>query len=251
MKNSKGESVVIPQSYSGSGKKEKVESMFNSIASRYDLLNHVLSGGIDYGWRKKVIALLKPYQPKYILDIATGTADLALAAMKLHPEKIIGVDISAGMLEVGRKKIAVKELQNSIELIQADSADLPFPDNTFDALTVAFGVRNFENLEKGLQEMLRVLKPGGKMVILEFSQPQKFPIKQLYHFYSRKIMPGIGQLISKQKAAYEYLPESVAAFPSGKKMTDIIDAQGFIHTKCIPLTFGIASIYWGEKPIKQ
>jgi demethylmenaquinone methyltransferase / 2-methoxy-6-polyprenyl-1,4-benzoquinol methylase len=246
MKNA-NTSVVLPQNYSGNNKKEKVEAMFNSIASKYDLLNHVLSGGIDYGWRKKVINHLISYHPKNILDVATGTGDLAIAAMKLQPQKITGIDISAGMLEVGRKKIAEKNLSEYIELIQADSASLPFETGAFDAVTVAFGVRNFENLEAGLNEMLRVLKPGGCMVILEFSHPQRFPIKQLYRFYSRRIMPAIGQLLSRQKAAYEYLPESVEAFPYGKRMTDIISALGFANTKCRSLTFGIASIYSAEK----
>ena len=247
MKNQKEANVVIPHSYSGSGKKEKVEAMFNSIASQYDLLNHVLSGGVDYGWRKKVINILKPHQPKHILDIATGTGDLAIAALKLHPEKIIGIDISAGMLEVGRKKIAAKKLEHAIELIQADSSAMPFADASFDAITVAFGVRNFENLEKGLKEMYRVLRPGGHLVILEFSQPQHFPVKQLFRLYSRKILPALGQLLSKQRAAYEYLPESVEAFPYGERMTKIISSQGFVNTKCRALTFGIASIYSAVK----
>jgi demethylmenaquinone methyltransferase/2-methoxy-6-polyprenyl-1,4-benzoquinol methylase len=247
MKNQKEVNMVIPQSYSGTGKKEKVEAMFNSIASRYDLLNHILSAGIDYGWRKKVIRLLKAHQPKRILDIATGTGDLAIAAAKLHPEKIVGVDISAGMLEVGRKKIALKKLQYIIELLLADSAALPFADASFDAVTVAFGVRNFENLEKGLKEMYRVLRPGGCLIILEFSQPQHFAVKQLYRLYSRKIMPAVGHLLSKQKAAYEYLPESVASFPFGERMTEIIRSQGFSNTKYTALTFGIASIYEGIK----
>lgn len=247
MKNPKGAEAVVPRNYSGSGKKEKVENMFNSIASRYDLLNHVLSAGVDYGWRKKVIRLLEPHHPQLILDIATGTGDLAIACAKLNPKKITGVDISNGMLEVGRKKIKEKKLDNLIELMQADSADLPFPDASFDAITVAFGVRNFENLENGLKEMYRVLKPGGQLVILEFSQPQRFPVKQLFGLYSRKIMPAIGQLLSKEKSAYEYLPESVEAFPYGKKMTDILSSLKFVNTKYIPLTFGIATIYCGTK----
>lgn len=239
--------AVVPRSYSGSGKKEKVEAMFDSIASKYDVLNHVLSGGIDYGWRKKVINILKNHQPKRILDVATGTGDLAIAALKLHPEKITGIDISAGMLAVGKKKIADKKQDHIIELMQADSTSMPFEDGSFDAVTVAFGVRNFENLEKGLKEMHRVLRPGGIMVILEFSQPQHFPVKQLYGLYTRKILPVIGQLLSKQRAAYEYLPESVEAFPYGARMTKIISDVGFNHTKCKSLTFGIASIYSAMK----
>jgi demethylmenaquinone methyltransferase/2-methoxy-6-polyprenyl-1,4-benzoquinol methylase len=239
--------TVLPQRYKGESKREKVEQMFDSIATRYDLLNRVLSGGIDKSWRKKAINQLLPIKPQHILDIATGTADLALEAVRLNPEKITGVDISAGMLEIGREKIKAKHLSELITLQQADSEKLPFSDNSFDAITVAFGVRNFEHLEIGLGEMLRVLKPGGMVVILEFSQPTKFPVKQGYNFYSKYILPGIGQLISKERSAYEYLPESVSAFPFGEKFTGILQQVGYADTKCIPLTFGIASIYTGRK----
>lgn len=238
---------VIPGSYAGTGKREKVAAMFNSIASRYDLLNHVLSGGIDKRWRKKVIELLSEQQPKVILDVATGTGDLALAAVPLHPEKIIGIDISEGMLAIGREKISKLNLSSLITLQFADSTELPFTDNSFDAVTVAFGVRNFEKLEKGLNEMLRVVRPGGQVIILEFSKPEKFPIKQLYNLYSRKIMPVIGQLLSRQRAAYEYLPESVQMFPYGSAFLKIMTDAGYSDTKAISLTFGIATIYAGKK----
>ena len=238
---------VLPHSYSGSGKKEKVESMFDSIASRYDLLNRVLSAGIDRRWRKKVIRILSEHRPQYILDIATGTADLAIAAAQIKPNRITGIDISSGMLEVGRKKIEKKKLARMIDLINADSTNMPFAEQSFDAITVGFGIRNFEDLEKGLSEMFRVLKNGGITVILEFSKPQGFPVKQLYSLYSRKIMPAIGQLLSKQKAAYEYLPESVNAFPYGVQLLKKLEEQGFKDTKWIPLTFGIASIYLAYK----
>ena len=239
--------TVIQESYAGSDKREKVAAMFDSIASRYDLLNRVLSGGIDRKWRKKVIDLLIESHPKSILDIATGTGDLALEAVRLGPEKIIGVDISEGMLAIGREKINKKKLSDLITLQLADSTKLPFADNAFDAITVAFGVRNFDNLEKGLSEMLRVTKPGGSVVILEFSKPEKAPVKQLYSFYSRKILPLVGQLLSKQRAAYEYLPESVEQFPHGEAFMKNMKSLGYHDTKAIPLTFGIASIYVGKK----
>ena len=182
-----------------------------------------------------------------VLDVATGTADLAIALAKSNPDKIIGIDISNGMLEVGRKKIAKKGLTQLITLEQADSEDLPFADNHFDAITVAFGVRNFENLEKGLSEMLRVLKPNGKLLVLEFSQPQKFPFKQVYNFYFKNILPGLGKLVSKDSSAYTYLPESVGAFPYGKKFTTILEKVGYKNTRLQPVTFGVATIYEGVK----
>jgi demethylmenaquinone methyltransferase / 2-methoxy-6-polyprenyl-1,4-benzoquinol methylase len=239
--------TVIPQRYKGTSKRERVEEMFDSIATRYDLLNCVLSGGIDKSWRKKAIQQLAELQPERILDIATGTADLAIESMRLKPKEIIGVDISNRMLDIGRHKIMAKGYQGIIRLEQGDSESLQFPDGHFDAITVAFGVRNFENLEKGLKEMHRVLRPGGMAVILEFSQPTRFPVKQFYNFYSFKVMPRIGQLISKERSAYEYLPESVSAFPYGKKFLEILTKTGFSNTKCIPLTFGIASIYTAVK----
>lgn len=239
--------TVIPQRYKGSSKRERVEEMFDSIASRYDLLNRVLSGGIDRSWRKKAINNLIDLRPQRILDIATGTADLAIECMRLKPKTIIGIDISNKMIDIGRHKIMAKGYQGIIRLEQGDSESIQFPDGHFDAITVAFGVRNFEHLEKGLGEMYRVLRPGGKVVILEFSQPSRFPVKQFYNFYSFKIMPKIGQLISSERSAYEYLPESVSVFPYGKKFLDILTKTGFRDTKCQALTFGIASIYTATK----
>lgn len=239
--------TVVPYKEKEGSKKTQVAEMFNNISRRYDFLNHFLSLGIDIIWRKKAIRELKAHQPKLILDIATGTGDFAIEALALKPEKVIGVDISEGMLEVGRKKIARRNLQNKIDLRMGDSEKLLFDDNTFDAVIVAFGVRNFENLEKGLADMFRVLKPGGKVVVLEFSTPVRFPMKQLYSFYFKYILPGIGRFISKDKAAYTYLPESVKAFPNGPFFTSILNKVGFKKTICKPLTFGICSIYTGIK----
>ncbi len=221
--------------------------MFDSISGRYDFLNHFLSLGIDILWRKKAISLLKDLQPKKILDVATGTGDFAVEALSLKPEKIIGVDISEGMLEVGRRKMRDKKIDQLIELRSGDSENLPFEDNFFDAVIVAFGVRNFENLERGLSEMLRVVKPGGKVVVLEFSRPSKFPMKQLYSVYFTTILPMIGRWISQDQAAYSYLPESVQAFPDGKDFVRILSDVGYKNPQCNPLTFGISSLYWGTK----
>lgn len=238
---------ILPYKDSSEGKKEQVATMFDNISKRYDLLNHVLSLGIDVIWRKKAIKMLRDDHPKLILDIATGTGDFAIEALALNPEKIIGVDISAGMLEEGRKKIKKKKLEDRIELQLGDSEKLLFPENKFDAVIVSFGVRNFENLEKGLADMFRVLKPGGKTVIVEFSKPEKFPMKQGYNFYFKHILPRIGKLVSKDNDAYTYLPESVQAFPYGEKFLDILKEIGFKNVKCKPLTFGISAIYVGEK----
>ncbi len=229
------------------GKKEQVAKMFNNISPKYDLLNHLLSLGIDIRWRKKAIKLLKSSDPKTILDVATGTADFAIEAISLHPENIVGVDISDGMLEIGKEKINKKGLADIISLENGDSENLRFSDNIFDAVIVAFGVRNFENLENGLANMHRVLKTGGKVVILEFSKPTSFPFKQLYNFYFKSILPIIGNVISKDNAAYTYLPESVQAFPQGSKFLEILTNIGFNQSECIPLTFGICSIYTATK----
>ncbi|MEP2773439.1 MAG: bifunctional demethylmenaquinone methyltransferase/2-methoxy-6-polyprenyl-1,4-benzoquinol methylase UbiE [Fulvivirga sp.] len=239
--------TVLPYKEKKTAKKEQVAEMFNNISGKYDFLNHFLSLGIDILWRKKAIRLLKKDQPKLILDIATGTGDFAIEALALNPDKVIGVDISEGMLEMGRKKMKKKGLDNKIELQLGDSEGLLFDDNKFDAIIVSFGVRNFENLEKGLGDMLRVLKKGGKVVILEFSRPAKFPFKQIYNFYFRSILPKIGKLISKDSAAYTYLPESVNAFPDGQNFLDVLEKVGFKNTECKPLTFGISSIYTGVK----
>ena len=238
---------VIPYKENTGSKKEQVATMFNNISKKYDFLNHFLSLGIDIIWRKKAIRLLKNSQPKQILDIATGTGDFAISALKLNPTKVIGIDISEGMLSVGREKIKKKGLQDIIELKLGDSENLEFNDNTFDAYTVGFGVRNFENLEKGLTEMLRVLKPNGNAIILEFSKPKTFPIKQLYNFYFNKILPGIGNLVSKDSNAYTYLPESVNAFPDGEEFIKILTNIGYQNPKSITLMFGIASIYKATK----
>ena len=238
---------VLPYKEKTDSKKDQVAEMFNSMSKRYDFLNHFLSLGIDIIWRKKAIKLLKNDHPKQILDIATGTGDLAIEALKLNPDKVIGVDISAGMLEVGNKKIKKLGLQDKIELTLGDSEGLLFDDNNFDAVIVAFGVRNFEHLEKGLEDMFRVLKGGGKVVILEFSKPHVFPMKQFYNFYFKMILPLIGRFVSKDRAAYTYLPESVNQFPNGKEFLNILNKIGFKQTKCISLTFGISSIYTGIK----
>lgn len=239
--------TVVPYKDNQSSKKEQVAQMFDNISPKYDFLNHTLSLGIDNLWRKKAIKMLKEDQPKLILDIATGTGDFAIASLKLQPEKVIGVDISAGMLEVGKEKMKKKGLSDIIEMRLGDSEGLEFEENKFDAVIVAFGVRNFEHLEEGLADMYRVLKPGGKVVILEFSRPKMFPFKQLYNFYFRWILPKIGRIISKDQSAYTYLPESVKAFPDGKDFTTILDKIGFNKTTCKALTFGISSIYTGVK----
>jgi len=239
--------AVIPYKENTESKKEQVATMFNNISKKYDFLNHFLSLGIDILWRKKAIRLLQETQPKQILDIATGTGDFAIEALKLNPIKVTGVDISKGMLEVGRQKIKDKGLENLIELHLGDSENLEFDDNTFDAYTVGFGVRNFENLEKGLTEMLRVLKPNGTAIILEFSKPKAFPIKQIYNFYFNSVLPGIGKLVSKDNSAYTYLPESVEAFPDGEKFINILAEIGYKNPQSIQLMFGIASIYKASK----
>lgn len=238
---------VIPYKKDSLGKKEQVALMFNNISPKYDLLNHMLSLGIDIRWRKKAIKQLISIKPKSILDVATGTADFAIQSLALDPDKVIGVDISTGMLDVGKEKIKKKNLEHIISLEAGDSENLQFEDNNFDAVIVAFGVRNFENLENGLTNMYRVLKENGKVVILEFSKPTSFPFKQIYNFYFKSILPNIGNVISKDNSAYTYLPESVQAFPDGSKFLDILNKTGFNQTECIPLTFGICSIYTGVK----
>jgi demethylmenaquinone methyltransferase/2-methoxy-6-polyprenyl-1,4-benzoquinol methylase len=239
--------TVVPYKEEKISKKEQVAKMFDNISNRYDFLNHFLSLGIDRAWRKKAIRLLKPHAPKIMLDVATGTGDFAIQALELQPHKIIGVDISEGMLEVGRKKIAERKLNDKIELKNGDSENLPFSDNNFDAVTVGFGVRNFENLVKGLSEIYRVMKPGATLVVLEFSRPRRFPFKQIYNFYFKAILPRIGRAVSHDKAAYTYLPESVEAFPDGDNFTNILKDIGFKNTACKPLTFGISSIYTAQK----
>ncbi|MFA7273570.1 MAG: bifunctional demethylmenaquinone methyltransferase/2-methoxy-6-polyprenyl-1,4-benzoquinol methylase UbiE [Crocinitomicaceae bacterium] len=239
--------VVKPYGNEDQSKKEEVREMFNNISGKYDFLNHFLSLGIDKIWRKKAINALKAIQPEKVLDIATGTADFALAALPLKPKEIVGLDLSPGMISVGQKKIEKKGVTNIIRLVVGDSENLPFEDNYFDALTVGFGVRNFENLEKGLSEMLRVVRPGGKLVILEFSKPKKFPVKQAFGFYSKNIIPFLGKNISKDNKAYAYLPESVQAFPEGKDFTDILAKVGYQSIAAQLVSGGIATIYSGIK----
>lgn len=244
--NGKG-TIVVPDAASNLSKKAQVADMFNNIAGRYDFLNHFLSLGIDKGWRKKAIKEIAKVQPKQILDVATGTGDLAIAATVLQPEKITGVDIAEQMLEVGRKKIATQNLSNIITLQGGDSESLPFATNAFDAVTCAYGVRNFENLEAGLKEMNRVMRPGGKVAILEFSHPKAFPVKQLYQFYFKYILPALGKMVSKHSNAYTYLPASVMAFPEGKVFCETLTRCGYKDAKARPLTFGITTLYTATK----
>lgn len=239
--------TVVPYKNKEDSKKKQVADMFNNISGNYDFLNHFLSLGIDIIWRKKAINLLKKDQPKKIIDIATGTADFAIQSMKLKPEEVIGVDISDGMLEQGRIKVKKKGLEKIIQLRNGDSEALPFEDNYFDAGIVAYGVRNFENLELGLQNIHRVLNEGGKFVVLEFSKPKSFPMKQLFGFYFKNILPTIGRIFSKDQSAYTYLPESVDAFPEGEDFNNILRKVGFKEVKNIPLTGGVSTIYLGVK----
>lgn len=238
---------ITPYKDSSLGKKEQVAQMFDNISGNYDNLNRVISFGIDTKWRKKVLKIVSDTKPKKILDIATGTGDLAILMTQTNAEKIIGLDISAGMLEVGKKKVEVKGLSNVIDLVLGDSENIPFEDNYFDAITVGFGVRNFENLEKGFAEILRVLKPNGVFVILETSVPDKTPYKQGYNFYSKNILPLIGKLFSKDNSAYGYLSESAAAFPYGEALNNILRKIGFIDVVAMPQTFGVATIYSASK----
>jgi len=239
---------VIPDKDSNLSKKQQVAEMFDSIAFRYDFLNRFLSVGIDVSWRKKAINQLKAIEPKKVLDVATGTADVALMTFKmLHPEKIIGIDISEGMLDLGRQKIEKLGLTKNIELLKGDSENIHFEDNSFDAITVAFGVRNFENLEMGLKEMHRVLRPGGKLVVLEFSKPKNAAFKVFYNLYMNQIAPAFGKLFSKNNNAYQYLNDSVQAFPEGETFLNIMKQAGFREAYVKPLTLGICSIYCGSK----
>lgn len=239
--------MVTPYKENSLEKKQQIALMFNNIAHKYDFLNHFLSMGIDKLWRRKAIKMLQQETPENVLDIATGTGDFAIEAKKLKPQKIVGIDISTGMLEVGKRKIQKLKLENLIFLEEGDSENLRFEDAHFQAITVGFGVRNFENLQAGLREMHRVLTPAGVAVVLEFSKPRNFPIKQIYNFYFFRILPFFGRLFSKDSSAYTYLPESVQAFPDGDVFLNELKKAGFSQTKQIPLTFGIASIYWAKK----
>ena len=239
--------IVKPYKDSELGKKEQVAQMFDNISENYDGLNRVISLGIDIKWRKKVVEIVGKNNPKQILDIATGTGDLAIMMAKLNPDKIVGLDISSGMLEVGKQKIAAANLSNKIEMIVADSEEMPFQDNTFDAITVSFGVRNFANLDKGITEIARVLKHNGVLVILETSNPTKPPFKQGYKLYTNIFLPIIGKLFSKDKVAYSYLSESANSFPFGAAFNNILEKNGFTHTEAKPVTFGVATIYTASK----
>ena len=239
--------MAVPYQHLEIDKKEQVKQMFNNIAHRYDLLNNVLSAGVDKQWRKIAIAALAKHQPKKILDVATGTGDFAIAAMQINPESIVGIDISAGMLAKGKEKIMRLNLQSKIELQEADSENLPFADNTFDACTVAFGVRNFGNLQKGLSEINRTLNKGGALIVLEFSQPSNKIFAAFYSFYFKNILPLIGKLVSKDFSAYKYLYESVQEFPFGKKFEAELTKSGFSTTTSKPLTMGICTIYTAIK----
>ncbi|MBS1510170.1 MAG: bifunctional demethylmenaquinone methyltransferase/2-methoxy-6-polyprenyl-1,4-benzoquinol methylase UbiE [Bacteroidetes bacterium] len=239
---------VVPYKNSDQSKKEQVAAMFDDIAFKYDFLNRFLSAGIDIRWRKKALQQLVALQPQKILDVATGTADVAIMASAiLKPKKIVGIDISDGMLEIGRQKVNKAGLEETIELLNGDSETINFDDNTFDAVTVSFGVRNFQHLEKGLSEIYRVLKPGGKLVVLEFSRPKMPGVKNLYQFYMKVVSPNVGKLFSKNRNAYTYLDESIKKFPEGKNFTQILDALGYLNTYCKPLSLGICSIYCGTK----
>ncbi len=242
--------TALPNKFSEQSKKDQVEEMFDDISPRYDLLNHLLSANIDKLWRRNAIHKLKAHNPKLILDIATGTGDFAIAAARINEAKVIGIDISEGMLEVGRRKLEKKKLTETIELQKADSEKLPFENEKFDAAIVGFGVRNFENLKKGLTEIFRVLRPGGVFYVLEFSKPANSPYKQIYQFYFTKILPFIGRMISKNSNAYTYLPESVNEFPDGELFLTILAEVGFVRNKCFPQTFGIATIYEAHKSEK-
>jgi demethylmenaquinone methyltransferase/2-methoxy-6-polyprenyl-1,4-benzoquinol methylase len=238
---------VTPYKDSDLGKKEQVTKMFDTISKNYDGLNRVISFGIDIKWRKKVVEILKKEQPDSILDIATGTGDLAIALVNTGAKKIIGLDISPGMLAVGKDKVKNKNLDNTIEMVVGDSENLVFDDNSFDAVTVSFGVRNFETLETGMAEILRVLKPNGALVILETSVPTKTPYKQGYKFYTKNILPLIGKMFSKDNSAYGYLSKSASVFPHGENFNNILREIGFIDVTNKPQTFGVASIYIAKK----
>ena len=238
--------VIKP--YGEGEKAQQVERMFDNIAPSYDKLNHRLSWNIDKGWRRKAIKQLAPYEPKTLLDIATGTGDFAiLAAEMLRPDKLIGADISEGMMEIGRKKVREKGLQGIISFDKEDCLALSYPDATFDAVTAAFGIRNFADLDTGLREMCRILKPGGHLSIVELTSPVSFPMKQLFHVYSHTVLPVYGRLISKDTSAYSYLTKTIEAFPQGERMTDILQKAGFSEARFQRLTFGICTMYFATK----
>lgn len=240
--------TVKPYTEAQSGKKVQVEQMFDAISPQYDAFNHMMTMGIDYAWRRKAVKLLKSYNPKRVLDVATGTGDFAIEAVKiLKPEHVVGLDISEGMLEVGRKKMKERNYDKIVSMVKGDSEQLPFENESFEAITVGFGVRNFENLEQGLAEIRRVLHPKGAVAILEPAYPTAFPLKQLFSLYFKGIIPTIGRIFAQDKAAYTYLPNSVKAFPNGKEFLTICNRVGFSNGRWIPLTFGVCSLYILEK----
>jgi len=245
--NMKNREQVVPIPESDASKKEQISGMFDNIAPKYDLLNRVLSMGIDKSWRRKAVKTIQTIQPQTILDVATGTGDFAIMSASIQPKKIVGIDISVGMLNVGIDKVKKKGLQDIITLEKGDSENIHFDTDTFDAVTCAYGVRNFENLEKGLQEMCRVMRPGGRLAILEFSKPKSFPFKNIYNFYFNNILPMMGKSVSKDDSAYKYLPDSVKAFPDGQDFIDILTACGFKDVQARPLTMGITTLYTGTK----
>ncbi len=238
---------MTPYKDSELGKKEQVTEMFDNVSSNYDFLNRVLTFGIDISWRKNVVALVKEGKAEKVLDIATGTGDLAIMMAKADIDDVTGLDISPGMLNIGIQKVKDEGLKAKVDMVIGDSEKLPFEESTFDAITVAFGVRNFENLELGLQEILRVLKPKGSLIVLETSQPTSFPVKQGFQFYSKYVIPTVGKLFSKDKSAYDYLPESAAAFPYGEKFNNILLKTGFNSSNVYPQTLGVATIYHAIK----
>jgi demethylmenaquinone methyltransferase/2-methoxy-6-polyprenyl-1,4-benzoquinol methylase len=239
--------LVTPYNDQQRTKKEQVEQMFDNIAPTYDFLNHFLSAGIDRSWRRKAVDSIAPVSPQTILDLATGTGDFAVESLRLHPARIIGGDISDLMMNVGRQKAQKLGASEILEFMRVDSENMPFEDNKFDAITVGFGVRNFENLERGLREMYRVLRPGGRVAILEVARPKRFPMRQVYSIYFQYIVPSIGRLFSKDIRAYTYLPESVRAFPEGDDFVAILTQVGFCRVRYRPLTFGICAFYTCEK----
>lgn len=239
--------VVTPYNDASRTKKEQVEEMFDHIAHRYDFLNHLLSLGIDIRWRKKAVKYIGEIQPKKILDVASGTGDFAFEALSLHPEKVIGFDLSEGMMKYGREKARQLKAEAVVEFVKGDSEKMPFADGAFDALTVGFGIRNFENLEAGLKEMRRVVKTGGRIAILEASNPPNAIIRAFYRLYFKNIVPVIGRLVSKDSRAYSYLPESVEVFPEGLELVRILENIGFRNVKWEPLTFGACAFYTMEK----
>ena len=239
---------VVPYQNHKSSKKTQVRQMFDGISPKYDLLNRIISGGIDIKWRKKVVDILVQKKPEKILDVATGTGDLAVALIKTQASEIIGIDISKGMLDIGKEKVKKNQLHKKIKMEIGDSESIDYPENYFDAITVAFGVRNFENLDKGLSEIHRVLSPGGDLVILETSVPQKFLVKHFYRLYTHSIMPVLGWFFSKDKSAYQYLSDSANTFPFSKAFNNILKKIGFIDVEDIPQTFGVVTIYRAKKP---